>query len=353
MTEFIIVGRGLAASVLMHAFHHNQISFVTVGSPQLTSCSRVAAGIWNPVVFKRLTKSWLAPELVPFLINFYGDAEKLLGKKLIHKREIIKPFTEDHEKKLWLKKADHELSDFLDERIYPGDDPELINCRIENDYGVVKQSGNLEMTTFLDETSSFFADRIRTEEFDYDHLQVAPGKVVYGDLTARNIIFCEGHLIKHNPWFRWIKLKPAKGETLTIQTEGLRLKNKILNRNGFLMDLGGGKYKVGATYEWTQEEENPTQAGLLQLKAKLRDLIACESTVVSHEAGLRPSSPDRRPLIGAHPLHPNLFLFNGLGTKGVMLAPFFAGNFVNFYLQKGLLHREVNVNRFYHLYEKT
>ncbi len=83
---------------------------------------------------------------------------------------------------------------------------------------------------------------------------------------------------------------------------------------------------------------------------KLAQLINCNYTILDQQAGVRPSSSDRRPIIGLHPEYNNLFIFNGLGTKGVMLAPYFAKKFVNFYLQKETLPPEVNVGRFYSLY---
>src|SRR5689334_3582534 len=101
MTDFIIVGRGLAATTLMHAFHKNEISFQVIADPKLSQCSKVAAGIWNPIVFKRMTRSWLAEKLIPSLNEFYFDCEKKLGVKLVTQRSIIKPFNEEHEKALW------------------------------------------------------------------------------------------------------------------------------------------------------------------------------------------------------------------------------------------------------------
>ncbi|MBK7816373.1 MAG: FAD-binding oxidoreductase [Sphingobacteriaceae bacterium] len=76
-------------------------------------------------------------------------------------------------------------------------------------------------------------------------------------------------------------------------------------------------------------------------------LIKVPYNVLEHKAGVRPSTLDRRPIIGQHPLHKNLFVFNGLGTKGVMLAPYFSKKFVHFYLNKEALDAEVDVKRFY------
>jgi len=350
MIDFIIVGRGLASSVIAHTFHENNIAFKIIGNSNLSNCSKVAAGIWNPVVFKRLTKSWLANDIIPYLNKFYSACEQRVNKKLITQRAIIKPFIEEQEKKLWLNKASLELSAFLDDTIYDSNSSGLKNCKISNQFGLVKQSGNLNVAEFLKTTDLFFSEHLIDETFDHSQLKINSDHVSYKNISAKNIIFCEGYLVKNNPYFKWIPLKPAKGETLVISAPELKLNEHILNKNGFLMSLSDGTFKLGATYEWVDLTEERTQKGSIELKSKLEQLINCNYTIVHHQAGVRPSSSDRRPIIGPHPKHNNVFIFNGLGTKGVMLAPYFAKKFVNFYLQKEALLTDVDVSRFYSLY---
>lgn len=350
MTDVIIVGRGLAASVLAHTLHRRNISFQLIGKDGLSNCSRIAAGIWNPLVFKRFTKSWLADDLIPFLNRFYLQCEQDLKKKIVTQRKLIKPFTEDQEKKLWLKKSQQELAGFIEEKLFTSAEEQLAHFKLSNGYGCVKNAGNLDVAGFIDATGGYLRENISDEIFDYEHLRISDGKVIYRELEAKSIIFCEGYLVKNNPYFRWIPLNPVKGEIVTVTIPELTLRESIFNRNGFIMDLGEGNYTVGATYVWDDLEPVPTQKGMSELHQKIRNMITCDYSLVSHQAGIRPSSLDRRPLIGAHPLYPNLFVFNGLGTKGVMLAPFFAENFVNFLLQKEPLHKDVNVSRFYRNY---
>lgn len=351
MKEFIIVGRGLAANVLMHTLHQRGISFTVIGSEHLSSCSRVAAGIWNPVVFKRMTKSWLADELIAYLETFYAGCEERLQKKIVTPRPIIKPFTEEQEKKLWIRKSGLELRGYLDPELKEEIPAFLAQCTITSGYGSIHRCGNLDVAGFLDASTLFFKDSIVDETFDHRQLQVFPDKLVYGTTEAKNIIFCEGYLVKDNPFFNWIPMKPAKGEVLTVSVPELKLKNTIFNRNGFLMDIAPGLYKTGATYEWQDLSERLTEKGRQELIEKLGQMTTCAYTITKQEAGVRPSSIDRRPLIGRHPKYGNLYVFNGLGTKGVMLAPFFSNNFVNFYLQQETMHREADLSRFYSLYD--
>jgi glycine oxidase len=350
MTDFIVVGRGLAASVIAHALHKKQLTFKIIGLPHLSRSSLVAAGIWNPIVFKRLTKSWLADQTIPFLNEFYKSCEDLSGEKFITQRNLVKPFAEEQEKQLWQKKAKNELADFLDETIYTNTGTAFNGCLIPRQYGLVKQAGSIDLPVFLKASDAVFKDVLVSEEFNFDALKIEEDKILYKNIASKNIIFCEGHLVKNNPYFNWVPLKPVKGEVLSLQSAELVLNNSVLNKNGFIMDLGKNTYKAGATYEWSDLEETPTVKGLEELELKLKQLISSPYDVLIHEAGIRPSSIDRRPITGPHPNFKNLFIFNGLGTKGVMLAPYFANNFVNFYLQKQALNAETDVKRFYHLY---
>ena len=353
MKDVLIVGRGLAATVLMHRLAAGGVSFTAIGVRHLSRSSEVAAGIWNPVVFKRLTKSWMAESLIPFLEDFYTACSQRLGVELITARELIKPFGEDQEKDLWIKKSKNELSEFLDETMYAADDPALRHFKLSHGYGKVKKAGNLNMQAFLNHSEAYFLQQIVDEVFDYSQLKMDAGAVHYKSHTAKHLVFCEGYRVAQNPFFHWIPLKPAKGEVLTIHAPELRLRDRIFNRNGFMMDLGEQCYKVGATYEWDRLNNDATTEGKNELLSKLGKMVDGSYRILSHEAGIRPSSIDRRPIIGPHPVHANLHVFNGLGTKGVMLAPYLADNFVHYLLNAGPLFPESDVKRFYPLYESA
>ena len=147
ITDFIIVGQGLAGSVLALSLIKEGFSVTVINQPQLSSSSKIAAGIWNPIVFKRLTKSWLADDLIPELISFYEYWEKEFGISCIHHRHIIKPFTEEQEKNLWLKKSEDPISlnTFLDPHLY--EDLELDEHYTVNHLNLVIITKNLAANT--------------------------------------------------------------------------------------------------------------------------------------------------------------------------------------------------------------
>jgi glycine/D-amino acid oxidase-like deaminating enzyme len=144
---------------------------------------------------------------------------------------------------------------------------------------------------------------------------------------------------------------PVKGEILHIKTEKSLPEEVIFNRGVFLVkNPQHAYYRVGATYEWKNLNYEPTEKARMQLADKLDDLLHVKYEIIDQVAGIRPASKDRRPLIGKHPELKNVFIFNGLGTKGVSLAPFFANEFVESIINLKKLNNEVNINRYYPLY---
>ncbi|HQQ93390.1 MAG TPA: FAD-binding oxidoreductase [Bacteroidia bacterium] len=348
--RYIVVGNGLAAQVLAHQLIEYQIPFRLIGKKELSSSSRIAAGIWNPLVFKRMTSSWMAGELIRELHLFYRTCEQRMNRTFLHNRILIRPFTEEQEKQLWLKRAQNELSAFIRPEIHTKVPQEFSDCSIPNGYGLVEQCGNLNLRDFLESGDRYFSEHLQQEQFDHHQLLVRSDHIQYKSIRAKGIIFCEGHLVSDNPFFSWLPMKPVKGELMRVKIPGLNFGKGLLNKNGFLMDLEAEDFLCGATYDWDDLNDCTTARGLAELKAKLENMFKGEYNITARFAGVRPSSIDRRPILGSHPRYGNVYVFNGLGAKGVMLAPYFARKFVHFLLKKDSLPAEVDVQRFYQNY---
>ncbi len=324
---------------------------MVIDKPDLSLCSKVAAGIWNPVVFKRLTKSWMIDELLPEMLRFYKEAEIKFNTKLITERNIVKLFSEQQEAELWEKKANGELQNFLDKKIYKTNNYEGIKIT-EFGSSKVLGSGNLDVNFFLKCVQNYLIQKesLLSETFNYDEIKISEN-ISYKNIKAENIIFAEGYLIKNNPFFKYVPLKPAKGETITIETNELEIGTDIINKNSFLMRLKDNIFKFGATYDWEDLNDSISEVGLKDLESKIKKIVipiagGGKYKIVNQQAGVRPSVIDRRPLLGRHPEHRNLYIFNGMGTKGVMLAPYFAQKLINYIKFNEPLNEEVSVSRF-------
>ncbi|MGB1041240.1 MAG: NAD(P)/FAD-dependent oxidoreductase, partial [Flavobacteriales bacterium] len=147
-----------------------------------------------------------------------------------------------------------------------------------------------------------------------------------------------------NPYFNYLPLVPTKGELMTIKAEGLEV-DKILNKGFFCLPLGNNLFRVGATYNWKNLTYETSEEGEKDLITKIESLLTCDYKIIDHKAGIRPTVRDRRPLIGVHREYEKIGLFNGLGTKGVLIAPWLANHFADFLEGKSELSPEYDLQR--------
>lgn len=162
--------------------------------------------------------------------------------------------------------------------------------------------------------------RIFLETFDYNELEVLPNSVSYKGISAKNVVFAEGFGMIHNPYFKYLPMQGSKGEYLVIEAKELQERN-IIKSSFFLIPLGNDLYKVGATYNRDQKDNGITEDAKEELQKKLDSLLNCAYKVIGQEAGVRPTVKDRRPLVGKHPKYNNLWVLNGFGSHGIMIAP--------------------------------
>jgi glycine oxidase len=114
----------------------------------------------------------------------------------------------------------------------------------------------------------------------------------------------------------------------------------------FILPLGNSLFKVGATYNWNDKTNTPTQEGKQELIDRIKEILTCDFEIVSHYAGIRPTVKDRKPLVGTHREFSNIHILNGLGTRGVMLGPAMAKALFE-HIELGIpLASEINIKRF-------
>jgi glycine oxidase len=346
--DYIIVGQGIAGTVLAYTLLNEGRSVIIIDEPTLSNASKIAAGLYNPVVFKRLVKSWLADDLVPFMDKFYQNAEEKLNAHFYHKKQIVKLFTEENEKEFWLKKTNEDVGKYLSKSIHDNFLNDIIYCPLGA--SEVVSAGNLDTLLFLRSFQNYFSEKkvLVKEKFEYDQLKISENSVSYKNIKANKIIFCEGYKSVDNPYFNWLPFKLTKGEIITIKLpdEFKIPTEKVINKGVFVLPIGDNKYRVGATYEWNELNEITTEKGKADLTEKLSKILKVPFEIIEHDAGVRPTVNDRRPLIGIHPQHKTLGVFNGMGTKAVMIAPFFAKQFVDFLENNNPLDKEVDIMRF-------
>ncbi len=331
----IILGQGLAGSVLAMRLQELDMDFLVIDNGRINSSTEVAAGMWNPIVFRKLNKSWKVDDLLPELESFYSKMEQILGKKILHPLNVSRVHSSKFETDLWLEKKSLEgYKNYLgEERILP----EGFNT---SEFGIsaVKKAGFVDLVPFLKGVEEFLIARnsLRKQE-------VFEAKIL-AEFNDSMIFDCRGYRSADSLWWSYLPFGKTKGEVLTISCPGLELE-EIFNAGFFICPLGEDRYRLGATFNWDEEDNIPTARGRAELTIKLKKWINRPFKIIDHRAGIRPTVADRRPLIGRHPEIKNLYLFNGLGTKGVMIAPYLSRVFLDGVFSEKPFPREMNLDR--------
>lgn len=319
MIDYLIVGCGLAGIAFAETALQNGKSIYVFDNDSQQS-SRVAGGLYNPVILKRFSEVWNAQEQITLLDFFYGQLEQKLNARFDFKIPIYRKLFSVEEQNNWFQATDKVgLAPFLSTKLitkkYNGIDSPY-------HFGEVLQTGYVDTESLLHFYHSYLKSEnlLAEESFNYDSLIITEDSVQYKDLEAKNIIFAEGFGMVSNPYFGQLPLDGTKGELLIIKAPELNL-DVVVKTSVFILPLGNDLYKVGATYNWKDKTNSPTEEGKQELLKNLKEILFCDFEIIEHLAGVRPTVKDRRPMVGTHPKFKNVHLLNGLGTRGVMLAP--------------------------------
>jgi glycine/D-amino acid oxidase-like deaminating enzyme len=219
-------------------------------------------------------------------------------------------------------------------------------------FGKLKNTGRIDTKLLLKDYKYFLKSQnlIENESFEYEKLKINKNNVEYKNIKAKKIVFCEGFGLVKNSFFNYLPMQEAKGELITIYAPDLKI-DFMIKSSVFVQPIGNHHYKVGATFNWKDKTLNPTKEGEQELVEKLSKVISVPYKIVAQSAGIRPTVKDRRPLVGRHPKSKNLAILNGLGTRGVMIAPWAANQLFHHLENNKPLDKEIDINRYQNLFD--
>jgi glycine oxidase len=344
MIDYLIIGSGLAGISFSEIALQNGKSILVLDNSSQNS-SKVAAGLYNPVILKRFSEVGQAKEHLLVMNEFLKGLEKKLITKIDFKTPILRKFFSIEEQNNWFAASDKvNLAPYLSTH--------LINKKYKSiespfGYGEVLQTGYVDTARLLEKYKEYLKKNqlFQEEYFDYSLLHEEKNGIRYKDIQAKHIIFAEGFGMHANPYFKHLPLDGTKGEILIIKAPLLDL-DVILNTSVFIVPLGNDFFKIGATYNWEDKTAVLTEEGKNELVDRIKEIITCDFEIINHFAGVRPTVKDRKPLVGTYSNHHSIHILNGLGTRGVMLGPAMAkALFENIEYQKPLIST-IDIKRF-------
>ena len=310
-----IVGAGLAGCCLAWQLRARGVAVGLVDDRRPGAASRVAAGLLNPVTGRNYEPSWRIAEFLPESTAFFERAGGELGRRLWFPMPVLRLVTEREWPKVARKLERPEVARWVG-RVDENIDGWRAGVTLEG-------GGRVDVKGFCEATQACF-----------DH-ELEPGGG-----GRRRVVRCggsfdliAGKLGEH---------RCAKGEILTLRIPGADHSRILVGGGGWLVPVGDGLFKAGATYEWDTLDGRPTPGGRERVGRILGALGIGDFEVVAHEAGVRPIVRRSMPLIGRAGEE---LVFNGLGSKGSLYAPGVARRMAEWLVDGGEIEAELDAGR--------
>lgn len=354
--DTLIVGQGLAGSLLAWELLGRGQRVLVVDRDEAVTSSKVAAGIVTPITGKRLAPTWRGDEFWRCATSAYRRIENQCGRWLFHPVSIARLLATDDEARRWEKKKAEAAAERGTGRLPTGAVPlEISEAWFHAERGGFEMpaAGWLDVPAFLEATRQHLLERLgyAIGKVNADEIEVTYEGVRWKNIEAGRIVFCQGWEGNRNRFFDWVPFRSAKGQILDLECPAAMTETRIINRAGWLLPLGGGKFRAGATYEWDFSDVEATAIspeGRGEVEKKLKGMLKVPYQVTGQRAAVRPVIRESRALIGLHPageLANRVGFFNGLGSKGVLNGPFFAAQLADHLVKGAPLDPEVDLRK--------
>ncbi|HEX6915675.1 MAG TPA: FAD-binding oxidoreductase [Chitinophagaceae bacterium] len=341
--DYLIVGQGISGTFLSWNLLNEGKTVRVIDQLQPATASRVASGVINPLTGRRVVRTWMIDDLLPYARDAYGKLGEQFGLEFLHECSVL-----NFHSTLQMKDAFEQRVNEGEAFIRRGNEDEW-KPYLNFIYGIgeVKPAYLVDIRLLLDAWRKHLQSLglLSEEHFDHRELEITEGQVRYRDITAEKIIFCDGVSSFDHPLFQRLPFARNKGEALIVRIPGLP-QGHILKQGISIVPWKEDLFWVGSSYQWAFENDLPTEGFRVKTQQALSFWLKLPFTIEDHLAAQRPATVERRPFVGLHPLEPAVGILNGLGTKGCSLAPWFAKELARHLVYNEPITPEADVKRF-------
>jgi len=334
MTSVAIVGQGLAGSLLAWGFMKRGI-VPTIYDPYApNTSSRIAAGVINPLIGKRkLQLSWNAERLAPFAFQTFQHLQEELGVEIIRLLPTLRVFATQELREQWQgMQSGKDLAWLTVDDVPPGS-----YNGIDVPFGgyLLHDAAVVDFGAVIDGVRAMVRRHGTVHEREYD-----------GNAGYERVIWCEGWTMSRNERWNWIPMEPVKGEVVDVRIDGMSAEQIVVGECA-IVPMNDGSFRLGSTYDWDDLTEVPTASARDALLYQCGKVVPYDVHVLGHRAAVRPAARSKRPYLGVHPLHPEHVVFNGLGTKGGLVGPYYSQHLIEHLLDRTPIDSEVDIQQWW------
>ncbi len=341
--DYLIVGQGLAGSLLAWELIQRNKKVMIVDNNQLNA-SQVAAGLINPVTGMRFVKSADVDITLPFAIKYYQHLAQYFKQSFYVEKAMFRLLRNKKEQLACYQR----LQDPTYQQYLGGIMSN--NADITADFGILKQhlTGYLLTVPLLAALKSYFINlnAYIKAEIHYDEIKLVPS-LHWKHISAKHIIFCEGHRAINNPWFSNLPFQLVKGEIITAMANH-KIQQAILNYGRWFIPLDDLQFKTGASFDTDNINTTITHQAKNTLIDSLTQVYPALNIqhITNQQAGVRPTTLDKMPFVGRHPKQPNMLIFNGFGAKGSLQIPWHCQMLAEHLINNQTISSTSNVQRY-------
>ena len=342
--DVLIIGQGICGTFLSWYIQKAGLSFIVLDEPKPFTASKAAAGLINPITGRRLVKTWLIDDLMPFARSQYKNMGSELGIDCISEESVIDFFPSPQMRNAFLQRLTEDDS-YLEQ---PTEENAWLSVfKYDFGFGIIQPCLLVDLQSLLPEFRKklMHAGRLLEEKFEVNALDLGNSGIKYKQIQAKKIIFCDGIESFKQPFFKGLPFAPNKGEALVLEIPDLPVR-KIFKKGMMIIPWKDGLFWVGSSYEWDFKDESPTLAFRDRTALMLENWLRYPFKILEQFASVRPATIERRPFVGFHPVCKNLGILNGMGTKACSLAPYFASQLAANLVNQSPIMKEVDINRY-------
>lgn len=355
--DFCIIGAGFAGLSLADALQqaNKKVIIIEKGKPG-AGASGTPGALVNPATGRKGKKSWKAEQCYKAIRSNLEKIQETTPLPFFHQNGVLRPAqTPKMAEKM---KAQFDNTEWLDGWCRWLDEDEIkskhpgVNCMggglwlpvaltVDGDaycqaYTTWLRQQGVTIVTKCDASlkHQFYNGTIRTKNLN---------------IECENIIFANGYEATLSPFWNQLKLVPVKGQVALFHSKEELSFSHSVSGLGYIARLKDAhKFVHGSTYEHSFENIKTDTEGASYLNERLKRMLpelAKGAHLVSQWAGIRISTPNRKPVVGQHYDYKNLYLFTGLGSKGLLYSQFVAHHFAKHLISGTSLYKEISIDR--------
>lgn len=357
-TDYCILGAGLAGLSLADALRNRDFDTVVIDKNSIAAgASGTPGGLVNLATGRRATKVWKAEQCYEAIAQTLAKVQAATDEPFYQKSGLLRPallekmarkMRDRYENTRWPDGWCQWKSEGEIKEIHPG-----IQCV---DGGLWLPIGlSMDVGAYLKSYAQWL-NKLGVTIWTGKEAKVNPHdngwQLEFEDTTiqAKNIVFATGSSTTESSYWDWLPLHYIKGQVALFSTgdRPLSFSHSISSLGYMAQTNKPNTFVQGSTYEHDFTHLNPDEEGEAYLRQRMRRTLPRleeEVETVGQWAGVRTSTPNRKPILGRHPEHPNMHVFTGLGSKGLLYSKFLSDHYVDHFTEGVALYPEVDIAR--------